>query len=371
MVSSRFPSILLSLILLLLTIIPQTLAFLYNECVDDKGNYTPNSTYEENLKTLLSSLPASNGNGYGFYNSSYGSGESSKDQVHVIALCRGDVPLVECRSCLNDSTKALPELCPNQKEAIGCSDTLLEKQVISHGWILCKYIEIHTEICLYSDSCMLRYSNRSIYGTLETLPFFSKVNPFNVSASSLDGFNQELRKLLKILKSEAAKDGSLIKFATGNASAPGVTTIYALVQCTPDLSQLECNDCLDGALVDIPTCCDGRKGGRVIRPSCEDSQDTNEIRTADSLQLDFDTIRVATNNFSEANKLGQGGFGSVYKVYILMGTLLNGEDIAVKRLSINSGQGNLEFKNEVLLVPSFCLYPHLHDHSDVANVHSY
>ncbi|XP_022845311.1 cysteine-rich receptor-like protein kinase 25 [Olea europaea var. sylvestris] len=70
-----------------------------------------------------------------------------------------------------------------------------------------------------------------------------------------------------------------------------------------------------------------------------------EISTVESLQYDFGTIRVATDNFSDVNKLGQGGFGVVYK-----GKLPNGKDIAVKRLSHDSGQGNLEFKNEVLLV---------------------
>ena len=38
--------------------------------------------------------------------------------------------------------------------------------------------------------------------------------------------------------------------------------------------------------------------------------------TDDSFNFDFDTIKVATNDFSDANKLGQGGFGAVYKVKI-------------------------------------------------------
>ncbi|KAL1165635.1 hypothetical protein V6Z11_A06G141100 [Gossypium hirsutum] len=70
-----------------------------------------------------------------------------------------------------------------------------------------------------------------------------------------------------------------------------------------------------------------------------------EIINPESLQFDFGTIRTATNNFSDENKLGQGGFGSVYK-----GRLSFGQDIAVKRLSRESKQGDLEFKNEVLLV---------------------
>jgi hypothetical protein len=45
-------------------------------------------------------------------------------------------------------------------------------------------------------------------------------------------------------------------------------------------------------------------------------EDADAIRRAESLHFDFGTIRVATDNFSEANKLGQGGFGSVYRVWI-------------------------------------------------------
>ncbi|GLU23153.1 hypothetical protein SLE2022_391780 [Rubroshorea leprosula] len=61
--------------------------------------------------------------------------------------------------------------------------------------------------------------------------------------------------------------------------------------------------------------------------------------------FDFDSIVVATNNFSMANKLGQGGYGPVYK-----GKLHDGTDVAVKRLSSSSGQGIEEFKNEVRLI---------------------
>ncbi|XP_047941062.1 receptor-like serine/threonine-protein kinase SD1-8 [Salvia hispanica] len=61
--------------------------------------------------------------------------------------------------------------------------------------------------------------------------------------------------------------------------------------------------------------------------------------------IDFFTISASTNEFSFANKIGEGGFGSVYK-----GVLSNGQEIAVKRLSRDSGQGLHEFKNEVILI---------------------
>ncbi|QHN80410.1 hypothetical protein HN51_057707 [Arachis hypogaea] len=71
-------------------------------------------------------------------------------------------------------------------------------------------------------------------------------------------------------------------------------------------------------------------------------------RNMDGLELpmfDFDTLMMATNNFSQDNKLGEGGFGSVYR-----GRLIKGQEIAVKRLSEDSGQGIEEFKNEVKLI---------------------
>ncbi|KAL9444254.1 hypothetical protein AB3S75_017437 [Citrus x aurantiifolia] len=57
------------------------------------------------------------------------------------------------------------------------------------------------------------------------------------------------------------------------------------------------------------------------------------------------SVAAATENFSMQCKLGEGGFGSVYK-----GRLLNGQEVAVKRLSSQSGQGLREFKNEIMLI---------------------
>ncbi|XP_021723257.1 putative receptor-like protein kinase At4g00960 [Chenopodium quinoa] len=74
-------------------------------------------------------------------------------------------------------------------------------------------------------------------------------------------------------------------------------------------------------------------------------QDVDHLITAESLQYDLDTLEDATNNFSNNNKIGEGGFGGVYK-----GTLQKGQEVAVKRLSKSSGQGNKEFENEVVFL---------------------
>ncbi|KAD5802695.1 hypothetical protein E3N88_14055 [Mikania micrantha] len=76
----------------------------------------------------------------------------------------------------------------------------------------------------------------------------------------------------------------------------------------------------------------------------------NYIRANKNINMElryftFQRISSATNNFSNANKLGKGGFGEVYK-----GKFVDGQEVAVKRLSRSSGQGLKEFKNETELI---------------------
>ncbi|KAK3424567.1 hypothetical protein EUGRSUZ_F01359 [Eucalyptus grandis] len=75
-----------------------------------------------------------------------------------------------------------------------------------------------------------------------------------------------------------------------------------------------------------------------------------------ALQIGLFTLRqikAATNNFDAANKIGEGGFGSVYK-----GFLSDGTTIAVKQLSSKSQQGNHEFLTEIGTISSL-QHPHL------------
>ncbi|XP_054779261.1 cysteine-rich receptor-like protein kinase 44 [Prosopis cineraria] len=370
----------LSFLYLLSILVSQVTAqpdFLSHECNNGNGNYTVNGAYQANLNTLLSNIASDTQVDYGFYNFSRG---QNSDKVNAIGLCRGDVAPYICRSCLNDSRIRLTEMCLNQMEAIG-----------------------------FYDNCMLRYSNRSIFNTDETSPHFCLSSTAN--ATDVDEFNQVLRSLLDSLTGRASSGNSLLKFATANVAGPDFQTLFGLVQCTPDLSLQQCSDCLVGPISGLPECSNGKIGGRILRPSynfryenyrlynetndstppSEGKNNTSrtiiaivvpigsvvvllilvciclrmrkpwkyikklfsddgveaisEIRSSETLQLKFDSIIAATNNFSEENKLGQGGFGPVYK-----GKLIDGQEIAVKRLSRNSSQGDVEFKNEVLLV---------------------
>ncbi|XP_010529375.1 PREDICTED: G-type lectin S-receptor-like serine/threonine-protein kinase B120 isoform X2 [Tarenaya hassleriana] len=69
------------------------------------------------------------------------------------------------------------------------------------------------------------------------------------------------------------------------------------------------------------------------------------VNTSELPVFSLSTVSAATYNFCRENELGRGGFGPVYK-----GVLQDGQEIAVKRLSGKSGQGDEEFKNEIILI---------------------
>ncbi|MED6109959.1 hypothetical protein PIB30_038482 [Stylosanthes scabra] len=73
----------------------------------------------------------------------------------------------------------------------------------------------------------------------------------------------------------------------------------------------------------------------------------------------LEQIRAATNDFAPANKIGEGGFGPVYK-----GQLSDGTWVAVKQLSSKSRQGNREFLNEIAMIS--CL-----QHPNLVKLHGF
>ncbi|KAL4589731.1 hypothetical protein LXL04_002640 [Taraxacum kok-saghyz] len=228
--------LLLSFSFILISFIPTiTLAqpeFISYFC-NTAANFTLNSPYKRNLHTTLAALPTTD-SGFGFFNSSTGDGNN---RVNSVALCRGDVSSDVCRSCLNDSIVKLRKLCPNQKEAIG-----------------------------YYDNCLMKYSSETILGNTR-IRFYVYLANLN-DATNIEQFNSALRPLMDGLRIRAASGGRLRKFDSGNTTAPDFTRIYGVVQCTPDLSEIQCSDCLEDAINRIGMWFNGKIGGRILLPMC-------------------------------------------------------------------------------------------------------
>lgn len=196
--------------------------------------FTPNSTYQVNLDSVLSALSSNATSSNGFYNSS--AGREPPDVVYGLFLCRGDIPPVTCRECVDTAAKEIIRRCPREKE--------------SYIWY---------------EECLLRYNNQSIFSIIREVPSFDLPDPENVTEP--ERFNQLLASTMNSLASKAASQ-SVKKFATDEENFTSSQTLYSLVQCTPDLSEYLCNRCFQSAIAALPMCCTGKRGGKVLLPSC-------------------------------------------------------------------------------------------------------
>lgn len=229
--SSIFPfplSLIVPLFITITNIIPTYEATDYsfqdNICFNSSSTF--NGTFGKNLNHLLSSNNTAMSTG--FYSSSYG---EIPDKVYAIGLCRGDLKPHACNACLTACTTLILEnACPNDAKEGGVG----------------------------SINCTLRYSNSSISGIRVDAPAISGYSQDDKVSSSLEfDFNQRLTTLLERLTSQAAAGSDVRKFSVGHSNAPissGIT-IYALVQCSPDLSENDCNACLNKGLGHLPPCC--------------------------------------------------------------------------------------------------------------------
>ncbi|XP_027364752.1 cysteine-rich receptor-like protein kinase 25 [Abrus precatorius] len=293
--------------------------------------YQPNTTFQSNLNTLFSSLISNSSlqSNNGFYTTTVG--QNTTDVVNGLFLCRGDVNATLCHGCVATAANDITRLCPNDRESI-----------------------------IWSDFCMLHYSESTLNNNIDT---GLSVHDTRVINSNIDKFNQLFAELLYGLAEKAAAAVE-IKYAAGEKGFTSTQTLYGMAQCVPELTREGCTACLQSAIRSLtmysvraefmfPACHiryqlypflynTTSEMPRVPSPSSATSYFMCED---ESLRFDLATIEAVTNGFSDEHKIGEGGFGEVYK-----GTLPNGQEIAVKRLSRSSRQGDLEFKNEASLV---------------------
>ncbi|CAL5410947.1 unnamed protein product [Camellia sinensis] len=353
--------------------------------------YNPNSTYQTNLNTLLSVLSSNSTtttNGF----SNFTAGLNPPDIAYGLFLCRGDVSTAVCQACVSAATKEVVQKCPNSKVAtIWYEECILRysnQSIFSHvdQTIVLSLVNVQnvTEFNRFvehlgsvmddivtrasSSSSDSRYGKKfatkeakftplqTVYGLVQCTPDLSssdcnKCLRYGISnlASCCMG-KQGFRFWYPscVVWYELRPFYNATATATATATAPPLSPVLP-PPLGPPTRNLGKGRILSQVLIAIivpigvsvllfVVCFSFQSSKTKMKygPSAEDSVGT-EITTVQSLQYDLGTVQAATNNFSNQNKIGQGGFGHVYK-------------IAVKRLSQNSGQGAVQFKNEVVLV---------------------
>ncbi|XP_065865864.1 cysteine-rich receptor-like protein kinase 44 [Euphorbia lathyris] len=357
------------------------------EC-NNTANFTSDSTYSYNLNRLLYLIVRNTGNATGlFFSTSIGQGS---DQVYGHSFCQADFAGQRCNEVMNDLIGAITSRCPNQKEAIAVGiygiryanrpingiveleptrdpadlqdldlDTTTQFYKIWNGLMeevaekasRKTVIKFATGEANYSSSDS---DDRKIYVLMQCLPDLSATNcsyclrqVVSYYRSKFDGkaggyvqkpscwFRWEFNPFYQITTGVAPPPPQLspppspVRIVKDSRNG-GITFKVVVITVVAIFFLL---------VVTLIYILYRRKKTSNYQPSQDFYEDTK------FLQFDIETLRIATNNFSIHNKLGEGGFGTVYK-----GRLSNGENIAVKRWSKTSTQGEVEFENEVVLL---------------------
>ncbi|KAK1273351.1 Cysteine-rich receptor-like protein kinase 2 [Acorus gramineus] len=252
------------------------------------------------------------------------------------------------------------------------------------------------------DGCFLRYESNSFFDQT-TLPGNVGLCSNRTVAAGATAFDSAAVTLLSDLAEATPKIRGYFAAAEG-----GGTAVYGAAQCAETVSKNGCGDCLAVALGNIKSCPPDAEGravdaGCFLRYSVSAFFDSNQTvdlapfltsgsssksKTAiiggvvggvggglsiicvlwalwitrfrkpkggdilgatelrGPMNFHYKDLKVSTKNFSEENKLGEGGFGDVYK-----GVLKNGKTVAVKRLTISQTRRVLtNFQSEVKLI---------------------
>ena len=211
---------------------------LYHFCFNPE-NFTANSPFAANLNQVLGHLSA-NVPPTGFGVSTAGGGEG---EANGLGLCRGDVTAPNCKACVVEAAKELGNRCPYNKGAV-----------------------------IWYDNCLVKYSDEGFFGKIDTANRFYMWNVQDVV--NPETFNPKVKELLGGLAYKASASAQTPKlYATGElelgaAGSGADQKLYGLAQCTRDLGAADCKKCLDDAISELPNCCTGKRGGRVVGASC-------------------------------------------------------------------------------------------------------
>ncbi|KAM4109789.1 hypothetical protein ACJW30_03G146400 [Castanea mollissima] len=297
---------------------------------------------------------------------------SGPDTNYGLAQCYGDLSLLDCVLCYAEARTVLPQCFP------------------------------FTGGRIYLDGCFMRSDNYSFFQEY-TGPGDRAICGNTTRKNST--YEESVRQAVSSAVLAAPnQNGS----ATAQKTVPGAVNeaVYVLADCWRNLNANSCKACLENASASILECLpwsEGRalntgcfmrysdkdflnkkpgngnsKGTTIViavsvtssvvllvvgvaigfyiwkhryiqkkRRGSNDAEKLVKTLNDSSLNFKYSTLEKATGSFDDANKLGQGGFGTVYK-----GVLPDGREIAVKRLFFNNRHRAGDFYNEVNIISS-------------------
>ncbi|XP_006658656.2 cysteine-rich receptor-like protein kinase 10 [Oryza brachyantha] len=368
-------------------------------CNATSGNYTEGSTYQANVRALARTLPGNASSSPALFATDVAG--AAPDRVYAIALCRGDTNASSCASCVANAFLNAQQLCALNKRATMFDDPCIlrfsDQDILANVtdnrgmFVAWNYNNVSAAKAAAFDAASGRLVNATAeyaaadpvrrFGTGE-MGFDDATYPriFSLAQCTPDMSEADCRSCLGDIirrmtpKYFAGKPGGRVfgvrcnfrfesySFYSGRPllQLSGPPPAPSPANVTPPGNSggktthrtgriLAITLPIAGAVLAliVLTCfCFWRKRTTARKASSVPySTDPDDIKSIDSLLLDLSTIRAATDNFAETNKLGEGGFGAVYK-----GVLPEGREIAVKRLSQHSTQGIEELKTELVLV---------------------
>ncbi|CAA7018260.1 unnamed protein product [Microthlaspi erraticum] len=360
----------------------------------DSSFFTPNDTYDTNRRLILSTLASNVSSQGGFYNVSVGEGPG---RIYALGMCIPGAEPQTCSDCIQGSSEYLSQNCPNQTDSYDWSPqkTLCLVRYSNSSFFNKIDLEPYsaeyytgdipgnvTEFNSKWEDLMTRMiaaaSSSRMHYAADVIPLTGFIN-MHALMQCIPGMSSgDCQKCL--LENVRAQQECCSKNRGGAVRRPAC---FSRSDISPFFSAFDhirpspppqapqtmpSPDDLPGSTKkDVKTISRGtviaivlsaaiivallalglvlwrkRKSNKITKFK---SFVDDDITNTHIMQFDFKTLNAATDNFSPKNKIGRGGFGVVYK-----GTLSNGTRIAVKRLSVNSGQGLTEFKNEVTVL---------------------
>ncbi|XP_059063705.1 cysteine-rich receptor-like protein kinase 10 [Cryptomeria japonica] len=343
-------------------------------------HYTNGSKVERNINAVVNYLVQHASSSGGFNTTVEGQGA---DLISGLIQCRGDTTGKECHACSMEANKTIRQVCGN---CIG-----------GRVWL---------------DKCYLRYEHVHFIGDLDTTSYLVQNNRLN--ATDPEAFGSTVKALLSDLLVKVTKSSNLYSSdsAVDYSSSTKIFGLVQCWRDVSVEDCAACLDNAISALMEVTNGAHNL-GGVVYSGSCTARYDTypffnlpshpqnsspskkssnkipiilgslgglitllllggliavrrksksaisekgrkqgNEHMQTDMMWgqdlrifFNMETLVAATSNFHEDKKLGEGGFGPVYK-----GEMPDGREVAVKKLSAKSSQGERQFLNEVKLV---------------------